>query len=851
MSNFLAPKVNANVGFEQPVATPSLVGGVADLASGLLRAAPAPAKPTATELKSSALQPFMKRLDDLRNSDLSDQDFLRHARQLGRQWGVSHPEYQDDISTALEGYGVSKPTEIFSMEDQYTQGMNEWSQTTQGQYAILQAQTVDANGQLDMEATTRNLNVLYQEHLAERAAIESTAQEMELVNGNQELWKTQSNSKMEVFIPQWTKKTNGVVESLFSLIASGDPAVDEYTEQMAFLRDQRRILLNEYQLEAQSAGLHSSTYKGEGAENLAAALSPLDEAIAMGENLAADPGKGLAAFKSMHEAGALQEGIEAFGPLFVMPEFQRALFGIVGEQAFGDKTAKYIEGLKSQNKVGGISLLQGRISVEDAQTVMRISEEDGTVKPEAVVETATETINSPAIPKEDPRDASVAVSHQYKMLRVANKLLGPSVLSSVYNSLAVRNVAALVAGGTEEAEAVRQAYVDFAAEQVRMNMIKIEAELESFNPNMDVDVQLIDGELFFIQGGARVPATGELAKAIRNVNTISANSKTILGLEEKKPDTNLNRKSLRNVDEVKKYLEGVDQESTVEGGDGQVSVGGGEAGDRTYQGDAASLLRESEGFRSNAYWDVDAWRAGYGSDTVTRADGSVERVTETTVVTREDAERDLARRTQEFNSKARAKVGAGVWDTLPGNVTDALLSVAYNYGSIPNRLMAAIQSRDTELIAQAVEGLAGDNGGINANRRRKEAAVIRGQATAPRGAAPYYTPRPKLPGEDTGQRDTVVTESIRPQARPQSAGADLSGQVTLAQATTPAEGEKRPSTPDTEPLKIQTEKLLKRLGIDPEDVPNFTSEEDVRKAIENGDIGPDDVIILNGQIIVL
>ena len=50
---------------------------------------------------------------------------------------------------------------------------------------------------------------------------------------------------------------------------------------------------------------------------------------------------------------------------------------------------------------------------------------------------------------------------------------------------------------------------------------------------------------------------------------------------------------------------------------------------------AAELLRQKEGLRSKPYWDVNALRAGYGSDTVTRPDGSVQRVTKDTVVTRD------------------------------------------------------------------------------------------------------------------------------------------------------------------------------------------------------------------------
>ena len=58
------------------------------------------------------------------------------------------------------------------------------------------------------------------------------------------------------------------------------------------------------------------------------------------------------------------------------------------------------------------------------------------------------------------------------------------------------------------------------------------------------------------------------------------------------------------------------------------------------------MIKQHEGFKSNTYWDVNAHRLGYGSDTITNLDGSVRRVKNGDTVTREQAELDLRRRTQ-------------------------------------------------------------------------------------------------------------------------------------------------------------------------------------------------------------
>lgn len=151
-----------------------------------------------------------------------------------------------------------------------------------------------------------------------------------------------------------------------------------------------------------------------------------------------------------------------------------------------------------------------------------------------------------------------------------------------------------------------------------------------------------------------------------------------------------------------------------------------------------SLLREFEGFRETPYWDVNAFRTGYGSDTITRADGTVVPVQKGMTVSREDAERDLARRTREFEQTAIGQVGPDAWAKLPGNARSALTSVAYNYGSLPGSVVSAVKAGDVNTVADAVYGLRGHNDGVNANRRAKEAAIIRGEAYSP-SAAPVMS----------------------------------------------------------------------------------------------------------------
>jgi GH24 family phage-related lysozyme (muramidase) len=146
-------------------------------------------------------------------------------------------------------------------------------------------------------------------------------------------------------------------------------------------------------------------------------------------------------------------------------------------------------------------------------------------------------------------------------------------------------------------------------------------------------------------------------------------------------------------------------------------------------GDALSVIRGFEGFRNKPYWDVNALRAGYGSDTVTLPDGRVQRVGKNTVVSREDAERDLARRVGDFQKGVIGDIGGDVWGKLGGGAQSALTSMAYNYGSLPRNVVAAAKSGNMQALAEAVRARGRDNDGVNADRRSKEAALILGGGT--------------------------------------------------------------------------------------------------------------------------
>jgi tape measure domain-containing protein len=156
---------------------------------------------------------------------------------------------------------------------------------------------------------------------------------------------------------------------------------------------------------------------------------------------------------------------------------------------------------------------------------------------------------------------------------------------------------------------------------------------------------------------------------------------------------------------------------------------------------AGQLIKGFEGFRSTPYYDVNAYRIGYGSDTITLADGTIRQVVEGMRITRADADRDLVRRImQEFMPAARRAVGSDRFDSLAPQQQAVLTSLAYNFGAgafADGEALAgvrrAVEQGSAEGVAEAIRALgssqfdpATPEGQGLTRRRNREAALFSG-----------------------------------------------------------------------------------------------------------------------------
>lgn len=165
----------------------------------------------------------------------------------------------------------------------------------------------------------------------------------------------------------------------------------------------------------------------------------------------------------------------------------------------------------------------------------------------------------------------------------------------------------------------------------------------------------------------------------------------------------------------------VDQASREHQGGGSAFASG------SGQDQAAGALRHYEGLRTQPYWDVNHWRTGYGSDTITKADGTVQPVNQNTKITPDDAERDLNRRVVETQTKIQTQVSPQAWTGLNKTQQAAVTSMGYNYGMLPQDVAFAIRGGGgPAAISAAILNHQNDNGGVNRQRRIDEAKAVNG-----------------------------------------------------------------------------------------------------------------------------
>lgn len=148
---------------------------------------------------------------------------------------------------------------------------------------------------------------------------------------------------------------------------------------------------------------------------------------------------------------------------------------------------------------------------------------------------------------------------------------------------------------------------------------------------------------------------------------------------------------------------------------------------------AANLVAQFEGFSATPYWDVDAYRVGYSTDTIIGSDGQRTRVTPGMRVTQEQAVASLAPNIEEHVGVLLNQMqqrGLRVEDITP-NQFAVLASIAYNFGpykfnqqsgqSVLDAMAAGNMERAADIIANMSNSQSGQYRQALMARRGREA----------------------------------------------------------------------------------------------------------------------------------
>jgi len=169
---------------------------------------------------------------------------------------------------------------------------------------------------------------------------------------------------------------------------------------------------------------------------------------------------------------------------------------------------------------------------------------------------------------------------------------------------------------------------------------------------------------------------------------------------------------------------------------------------------AAEFIKKFEGYSGKAYWDVNAWRIGYGSDTIELPNGTYRKVVQGDTTTVDLATKDLSRRlSQEFIPKVQTKISEPYWSKLPTSAQVALMDFAYNYGNVTKQaIVDSARTGDLNLLSQSiVDSTYNDNANLSANvraelrqRRQHEADTVK-NVSAYIDEATKFTSKNKTP----------------------------------------------------------------------------------------------------------
>lgn len=888
----LNPTLDGGIGYEQPTQAPSgggsMASAVLDLGSTFFPSGKQPEapKPTQTELNRAALQPFAQRMEDLRNSDLSDTEFNRQARLLTRKQYQATPDLGSDIANISDAYGVTEPTLPMSPDESITKARNEWIQTPEGQEAAFRSMTTDEEGFLDEEATAGKLNQYYAESQAEKAQVARTSRELELVQNDLGTWKAKSELAMRDFVPNWTKRSQGAVNNMLELARSGAANVDSPEEQLNFIREARRTLGDNFRASAQAAGIHPDVYK----QQIEDALGPVNNLLETMENNLGDIGAVNTALQNAAEKNQTEFLIENLGVLGSNPEFQKQVFANLGglfydEETFGN-AIKMSKDHAEAGRTTAISILPNLPAEQDAveagktgetigdveyqDAIRREQEQDSGTIPRNIT-TATQSLEGADVTTPTGQEIGLrALGDIINNSEASGDPLGSDLLNGVFSPKNVRNLSTAVNGGTQASQDMRSSLQAFSANEIMKNMGIIEGVISGMSEGTQVIEQngrmvLQDAQGNTVRAPMNAARSGEqdLFDALSNINKINSANKRIFG---KQPMT---------FEEM--LTPNVTEEQAVSEMDAYLSQSNAPAGGLT------DLIDREEGGGDYDTLFGFSNRPGRSFEDIQVSRMTIGELKDFANVQGEYGQW-VKGQLREAGQRARVATPMGRYQFVGTTLEDTADAMG-----LPDDTVFTPEVQDAMFAFKARQRLAGKTSAqAKRNALRNEWEGFKNVSDAELDAAIQ-----RFENGDPGTRGTVLTRPSGPAGRPinadipsrrpmeaqeqfvpetggrsiQPSESDFSA-VSVPQAPAPTEDntqatqepQRASETPsasqsntrsETEKLSTQSQKLLQILQRDPSTVPTFSSEEEVQDAMDRGEVKENEVVIINGEVKVL
>lgn len=482
----LAPKLSQDIAFERPIDQgPSPFMAVAAAVTGLTTSALATRQPPSeAELKNQNLQPYVQRLNELKDSDMSDAEFTRQARVLTRQTLAQFPTYRTDITgIAKEAFGFEaaetlQTTPTDAINEQY----NQFLQTPEGVMALARGAVAGRTpGTVDFEASQQGAQAEFLRVQAEEADLAATNRRLSSLEGDEKILLTEGRLAMESFASNKLAEAQKELNGFMLLATTADPSVDTPEEQIAWLRNARSIKLGDTREKALAAGIPQSIIN----ERIEEVVAPYDQLIQDFEAGVSDTDRLLDAYRNTQQLGLEQRFVETFGPIGADPEWRKIQYEVAtADSLTRENAARMMDVMEEMTTNGQTNAFQfipelptsnAGSAVEPGETtrpelVQRYRDraaEDETYLP-AQVNTSTVMITTgDATNAEGQRQILMGVSNLNTAAEAWGGAMGEELLRSSLSPQALDNIRVAIQQGGSQGERIKNQMSSLIGQQLQ------------------------------------------------------------------------------------------------------------------------------------------------------------------------------------------------------------------------------------------------------------------------------------------------------------------------------------------------------------------------------------------------